>query len=85
MKRICRTRDPIGLRANYPWDLASMAKSICEYEERDLVLDPYVLNRAANIYWRGTAGAVTPERPRHAERTTNAAPTAQQLASLLRP
>ena len=85
MKRICRTRDPIGLRANYPWDLASMAKSICEYEERDLVLDTYVLNRAANIYWGGTAGAVTPERPRHAERTTNAAPTAQQLASLLRP
>lgn len=85
MKRICRTRDPIGLRANYPWDLASMAKSICEYEERPPVLDVYVLNRAANIYWGGETAKVTPEHPRHAERVTNASPTAQQLASLLRP
>ena len=85
MKRICRTRDPIGLRANYPWDLASMAKSICEYEERPPVLDGYVLNRAANIYWGGETARVTSEHPRHAERITTSSPTAQQLASLLRP
>ena len=52
--RICRERDPIGLRANYPWDLSKMAKSICEYEERPTVLDPAILEAAARLYWAGT-------------------------------
>ncbi len=51
MKRICRERDPIGLRANYPWDLAKMAKSICEYEERETILDNETLEAAARLYW----------------------------------
>ena len=51
MKRICRERDPIGLRANYPWDLAKMAKSICEYEERETILDDETLEAAARLYW----------------------------------
>jgi hypothetical protein len=51
MKRICRERDPIGLRANYPWDLSKMAKSICEYEERETILDTATLESAARLYW----------------------------------
>lgn len=51
MKRICRERDPIGLRANYPWDLSKMAKSICEYEERETILDTPTLEAAARLYW----------------------------------
>lgn len=84
MKRICRTRDPIGLRANYPWDLASMAKSICEYEEREPILDTYVLLRAANIYWGGEAAMSRSEHNGNAERITHAPPTPEQLATLLR-
>jgi Magnesium chelatase, subunit ChlI len=63
MTTICRTRDPIGLRANYPWDLSKMAKSICEYEERETILDARTLEAAARLYWadNGTkAMAATP-------------------------
>ncbi len=56
MKKICLERDAIGLRANYPWDLCKMIKSVCEYEERRAVLDPPTLARAAQLYW-GQFGA----------------------------
>jgi hypothetical protein len=61
MKRICRERDPIGLRANYPWDLSKMAKSICEYEERDTILDTATLESAARLYWATAETAVPVE------------------------
>jgi hypothetical protein len=57
MTQICRSRDPIGLRANYPWDLSKMAKSICEYEERPTVLDRSTLEAAARLYWADTQKA----------------------------
>ncbi len=60
MTRICRTRDPIGLRANYPWDLSKMAKSICEYEERETVLDAATLEAAARLYWADNGPKVAP-------------------------
>ena len=50
MTKLCRERDPIGLRANYPWDLAKMSKSICEYEERVTILDQKTLEAAAGIH-----------------------------------
>ena len=59
MKRICRERDPIGLRANYPWDLSKMAKSICEYEERETILDTATLEAAARLYWATSDSVMT--------------------------
>jgi Magnesium chelatase, subunit ChlI len=63
MTQICRTRDPIGLRANYPWDLSKMAKSICEYEERPTILDPATLEAAARLYWADNGSKKVPDAP----------------------
>jgi hypothetical protein len=63
MTQICRTRDPIGLRANYPWDLSKMAKSICEYEERPTILDPATLEAAARLYWADNGSKKVPDTP----------------------
>jgi Magnesium chelatase, subunit ChlI len=57
MVQLCRTNDAVGLRANYPWDLAKMAKSICEYEERQPVLDPATLEAAGRLYWAAISPA----------------------------
>ena len=57
LRTLCLERDAIGLRANYPWDLCKMAKSIAEYEGRPAALDDYFLPRAAKLYW-GAANAV---------------------------
>ena len=56
LRTLCLERDAIGLRANYPWDLCKMAKSIAEYEGIKPTLDEYLLPRAAKLYW-GAASA----------------------------
>jgi Magnesium chelatase, subunit ChlI len=88
MTRICRTRDPIGLRANYPWDLSKMAKSICEYEERETILDPATLEAAARLYWADNgAKKVEPVLPESAfvldrvQSTTQVTPAMARIAS----
>ena len=54
LRTLCLERDKIGLRANYPWDLCKMARSIAEYEGRPPALDEYLLPRAAKLYWGAT-------------------------------
>ena len=54
LRTLCLERDKIGLRANYPWDLCKMARSIAEYEGREPALDEYLLPRAAKLYWGAT-------------------------------
>lgn len=56
LRELCTSRDAIGLRANYPWDMCKMIRSICEYEERQPVMDRETLDRAASLYWGGMAG-----------------------------
>jgi hypothetical protein len=51
LRSICTSRDPIGLRANYPWDFCKMIRSIAEYEESVPVLDDRMLGMAAELYW----------------------------------
>jgi predicted transcriptional regulator len=57
VRQLCLERDAIGLRANYPYDLCKMAKSIAEYEGREAALDEHLLARAARLYW-GASNAV---------------------------
>lgn len=59
MVDLCCTNDPVGLRANYPWDLAKMAKSICEYDERPAVLDVATLDAAGRLYWAAMSPAAS--------------------------
>jgi hypothetical protein len=56
LRTLCLERDSIGLRANYPYDMCKMAKSIAEYEGKKPVLDEHALVKAARLYW-GTANA----------------------------
>lgn len=89
IKRLCRERDPIGLRANYPWDLSSLAVSICEYEDRLPILDERALTSAARVYWgemaseQGRGRSVMGSGPRTHEATAEA-PTAAELMALVR-
>ncbi len=75
IRTLCLERDPIGLRANYPYDLCKMAKSIAEYEGREPALDEYLLARAARLYW-GAADAPMSAASLTASSTTGSA-TAQ--------
>lgn len=51
LRMLCVERDSIGLRANYPYDMCKMAKSLAEYEGIKPVLDAYALAKAARLYW----------------------------------
>ncbi len=51
LRTLCLERDSIGLRANYPYDMCKMAKSLAEYEGVEPVLDSYALAKAARLYW----------------------------------
>lgn len=51
LRKLCVERDSIGLRANYPYDMCKMAKSLAEYEGVKPVLDAYALAKAARLYW----------------------------------
>ena len=51
LRMLCVERDSIGLRANYPYDMCKMAKSLAEYEGVKPVLDAYALAKAARLYW----------------------------------
>lgn len=51
LRTLCLERDSIGLRANYPYDMCKMTKSIAEYEGQPPVLDSYALAKAAKLYW----------------------------------
>jgi hypothetical protein len=51
LRTLCLERDPIGLRANYPYDLCKMARSLAEYEGIKPVLDSYAMAKAARLYW----------------------------------
>ena len=62
LRGLCRRRDPIGLRANYPMDLGKMIVSICEYEERPPVFDELTILQAADLYW-GTSGGRMDVKP----------------------
>ena len=59
LRALCLEHDPIGLRANYPWDLCKLARSIAEYEGREPVLDEELLPRAAKLYWAATGAPMS--------------------------
>jgi Magnesium chelatase, subunit ChlI len=85
MTKICRTRDPIGLRANYPWDLSKMAKSICEYEERETILDAPTLEAAARLYWADNKSKPAPAAPQGSSQDSalGSVPVAANVAPIM--
>ena len=51
LRALCMRRDKVGLRANYPWDLCKMIRSVAEYEECEPLFDQEMLRKAAELYW----------------------------------
>jgi hypothetical protein len=91
LRDLCLERDAIGLRANYPWDMCKMAKSVAEYEGRELVLDDYLLSRAARLYWGAasapmSAAALTASTtgPRAEPRKPTETPSPNQLLEMMK-
>ncbi len=47
----CRRRGDGALRPCYPWDIARLARVVCDYESLPAVLTPSILTRALDLYF----------------------------------